>query len=71
MSLDVEGFELEVLQGIDLSSSWSPKVFLIELYPHEYDQVVNLLSHYYNLIGNFSNFTKEKDPHNDYLFIKK
>ena len=35
----------------------------------------NLLSPYYNLVGNFSNFSKEKDPnwsgHNDYLFIKK
>jgi len=75
MSLDVEGFELEVLKGIDLLAEWSPKVFLIELYPVEYEEVVSLLSPYYNLVGNFSNFSKEKDPnwsgHNDYLFIKK
>lgn len=75
MSLDVEGYELEVLKGIDLKAEWCPKVFLIELYDHEYNDVISLLSETHELVENFSNFSKEKDPnwsgHNDYLFIKK
>ena len=75
MSLDVEGYEAEVLKGIDLSADWSPKVFLIELYNHEKQTVFNLLDPHYHNVGNFTNHTKPHDPtwieHNDYLFIKK
>ncbi len=76
MSLDVEGYELEVLKGIDLSSDWSPKVFLIEVYTDECEELISLLEPYYNFIGNFTNYNKEDNPgwdgtHNDYLFVKK
>ena len=76
MSLDVEGFELEVLKGINLSSKWSPKVFLIEAYTNEIEQIKSLLEPYYTFEGNFTNYNKEDNPgwdetHNDYLFIKR
>ena len=75
MSLDVEGYELEVMKGIDLAADWAPKVFLIELYPKEYDDMIALLSPWYNLIGNFTNYNKNDDPnwggHNDFLFVRK
>jgi len=74
MSLDVEGYEIEVLKGIDLASSWAPKVFLIELYNHEKTEVFSMLEPYYENCGNFTNYKKD-DPtwveHNDYLFIRK
>ena len=74
MSLDVEGYEIEVLKGIDLSADWSPKVFLIELYNHEKSEVFSMLEPYYKNCGNFTNYKKD-DPtwveHNDYLFIRK
>lgn len=74
MSLDVEGYEIEVLKGIDLSASWAPKVFLIELYNNEKEEVFSMLEPYYKNCGNFTNYKKD-DPtwveHNDYLFIRK
>jgi FkbM family methyltransferase len=76
MSLDVEGYELEVLKGIDLSSKWSPKVFLIEVYTNEFEELKALLEPYYNFEGNFTNYNKQDNPgwdgtHNDYLFIRR
>jgi FkbM family methyltransferase len=76
MSLDVEGYELEVLKGIDLSARWSPKVFLIEVYTNEFNDLKALLEPYYTFEGNFTNYNKQDNPgwdgtHNDYLFIKK
>jgi hypothetical protein len=76
MSLDVEGFELDVIKGIDLSSEWSPKVFLIEIYTKDLNDIISILGPYYNLIGNFSGYNKITNPnwdgsHNDYLFVKK
>jgi FkbM family methyltransferase len=76
MSLDVEGYEIEVLKGIDLSSNWAPKIFLIEVYTHEFEELRKLLEPYYNFECNFSNYNKIDNhgwdgTHNDYLFIKK
>jgi hypothetical protein len=76
MSLDVEGYEVEVLKGIDLTAKWSPKVFLIEVYTNEIDELKALLEPYYSFEGNFTNYNKQDNPgwdgtHNDYLFIKK
>lgn len=76
MSLDVEGFEFEVLKGINLNSKWSPKIFLIEIYNKDIENIFNLLKPYYDIVGNFSNYNKKDNPywdgtHNDYLFLKK
>lgn len=76
MSLDVEGYELEVLKGIDLTANWSPKVFLIEVYTKEFEELKALLETYYTFEGNFTNYNKIDNPgwdesHNDYIFIKK
>ena len=76
MSLDVEGYELEILKGIELNTDWSPKVFLIEIYVSDYNKIIDILSPYYDLIENFTNYNKIDNPgwdgtHNDYLFIKK
>lgn len=76
MSLDVEGYELQVLKGFDFTLPSAPKVFLIELYPAEFDEVMHLLSPYYHYKGNFSNYSKATNPgwdgtHNDYLFVRK
>jgi FkbM family methyltransferase len=76
MSLDVEGYELEVIKGIDLSSEWAPKIFLIEIYTQEFEELRALLEPYYKFEGNFSNYNKVDNPgwdgtHNDYIFIKK
>jgi FkbM family methyltransferase len=74
MSLDVEGYELEVLKGIDLAADWAPKIFLIELYPNEFKEVCDLLLPYYKLECNLSSYSKQYNPdwtlHNDYLFIR-
>lgn len=71
MSLDVEGYEYEVLQGIDLKASWAPKVFLIELYGFEYDSVRDLLqSSDYVLVKNLSGHDITKG-HSDFLFVKR
>jgi len=76
MSLDVEGYELEVLKGIDLNSSWAPNIFLIEIYNDKLKDIVEFLKTNYNFICNFTNYNKKDNPgwdgtHNDYLFIKK
>jgi FkbM family methyltransferase len=76
MSLDVEGYELEVIKGINLAAKWSPKVFLIEVYTKDLEKIIEILEPYYSLESNFSNYNKIDNPgwdetHNDYLFIKK
>ena len=60
LSLDVEGFELEVLKGLDLKK-FTVSVILIETI--NLDQVQLALGHDYFLAQQFS--------HHDYLFIKK
>lgn len=75
-SLDVEGYEFEVLKGLDFKTH-APYFILIEIYNKDYEKIVNLLTEYgYKLICNLSNFNKENNPywdgtHNDYLFEKK
>jgi FkbM family methyltransferase len=74
-SLDTEGYELNILQGIDFSKT-TFDYFLIEIYPAEQTEIVNLLaSHGYELVENFSNYNHVTNPrwdgtHNDYLFIR-
>jgi FkbM family methyltransferase len=73
LSLDVEGYELEVLKGLNLQK-YRPIYLLIEVYNTDYDNLVAyLLQNNYKLVCNFSNYNKLDNPvwdetHNDYLF---
>ena len=74
-SLDVEGYEYEVLKGIDFNSH-EFKFLLIEIYKWDYKKIVDLLNtNGYELIENLSGFNLDNNPHwdgthNDYLFKK-
>ena len=74
LSLDVEGYELEVLKGLNLDK-YRPKYMLIEIYSKDYDEMIKfLISKKYKLLSNFSGYNKIDNPgwdgtHNDYLFI--
>lgn len=72
LSLDCEGYELNVLKG--LSFTKRPKYVLIEIYTKDYAEITQFMeSKGYDLVENFSGYTKERCPHwdgshNDYLF---
>ena len=74
LSLDTEGYELNILQGLDLTRH-RPMYMLIEIYTRDYDVIVDFLKrHNYELHSNFSNYNKKAMPfwdgtHNDYLFV--
>lgn len=74
-SLDVEGYELNVLKGIDFNK-FNIKNILIEIYKNDFYNIINLmLDNNYKLIANISNFNLDNNPawdgtHNDYLFTK-
>jgi FkbM family methyltransferase len=77
-SLDVEGYELEALDGVDFNLI-NIKYCLIEWNKHKYT-IENLINYMENknfeLVCNLSNFTKENSPswpetHQDYLFKNK
>jgi FkbM family methyltransferase len=74
LSLDTEGYELEILKGLNLNKH-RPKYMLIEIYPNQYNDIMNYLtSNNYKLHSNFSNYNIVDNPgwdgsHNDYLFI--
>lgn len=76
LSLDVEGFELEVLKGLNLNK-YRPKYMLIEIYKKDYKNIITFLeNNNYILYSNFTNYNKKDNPrwdttHNDYLFIDK
>jgi len=73
LSLDVEGYELNVLQGMNLFK-YRPLYMLIEIYKKDFEQIYKYLQkHNYELICNFSNYNVKDNPiwdgtHNDYLF---
>jgi len=73
LSLDVEGYELEVLKGLNLNK-YRPIYLLIEIYIDKFNEIVKYLSlNNYKLISNFSNYNKVDNPgwdgtHNDFLF---
>ncbi len=75
-SLDTEGYELNILKGIDFNKT-TFDYLLIEVYNHQFDDIVALLAeHEYDLISNFSNYNKISNPgwdetHNDYLFKRR
>lgn len=71
-SLDVEGFELNVLRGIDFNKV-TFDYLLIEVNSHHDDINELLFSHGYEMIENFSNYNPIDNPswdgtHNDYLY---
>ena len=74
LSLDTEGYEKEVLDGLNLAR-YRPNYILIEIYTNQYDEIVIFLkNHNYELVKNISNYNKEILPgwdgtHNDFLFV--
>lgn len=74
-SLDTEGYELNILKGIDFSRT-SFDYLLIEIYKHQYDEIVLFLAENgYRLVKCFSGYTHKTNPgwdgtHNDYLFTR-
>jgi FkbM family methyltransferase len=74
-SLDVEGYELEVLKGLDFNK-YSPNYLLIEIYSYNFDELfIFLRERNYDLIISTTNFNYVDNPfwdgtHNDYLFKK-
>ena len=73
LSLDTEGYELSVLEGLDLNQ-YRPRYMVIEVYTWDYEKICSYLATQgYSLVCNFSGYTKEGHPtwdgtHNDYLF---
>ncbi len=75
-SLDTEGYELNILKGIDFSKVWIEYMF-IEVYNSQYKELVSFLDSVgYDMIACISNYNKATNPtwdgtHNDYLFKKR
>jgi FkbM family methyltransferase len=75
-SLDTEGHELAILQGIDFNKTQFDYL-LIEIYQHQYEEIVTFLSGKgYDMIESFTNYTHATNPnwdgtHNDYLFKRR
>ena len=62
LSLDTEGYELNILQGLNLSK-YRPHYMLIEVYTKDFDAICAFLKENdYALHSNFSNYTKENHP---------
>ncbi len=76
LSLDAEGYELEILHGVDLSKTTFGHM-LVELYPQNREEAVaHLAQAGYELISNYSNYNPRDTPHwdgthNDYLFARR
>jgi len=71
LSLDVEGYEAEVLKGFDLNK-YKPKFIVIEINSTVENEVKELLKDY-KMITNLTGYNKEQYPqwdetHNDYLY---
>lgn len=72
-SLDVEGYELEVLKGLDMTR-FRPTYMLIEIYENDKETIINYLAeNNYILLENITNYNIFDNPgwdrtHNDYLF---
>jgi FkbM family methyltransferase len=75
-SLDTEGYELNILQGIDFNRT-TFDYLLIEIYKHQYDEIASFLaSKGYDMIDSFSKYELKvgsgwDGTHNDYLFKKR
>ncbi len=72
-SLDVEGYELNVLKGLDFKK-YKPTYILIEIYEKDKQEINEyMFDNDYELICNLSGFNLDNNPHwdgthNDYLF---
>lgn len=75
-SLDTEGYELNVLLGIDFRKT-TFDFLLIEVYDNYFEEIVSFLrDNNYDLIQTFSGYNKVDNPnwdgtHNDYLFKRR
>jgi FkbM family methyltransferase len=75
-SLDVEGYELEVLRGLDFNIC-SPKYILIEVYEKIKNEILTFMyDKNYEYVDNTTGYNVVDFPgwdgtHNDLLFIKK
>ena len=73
LSLDVEGYEYEVLNGINFDIS-RPKYILIEVRDVQKDKIFNFMKNSnYQYLENISNFNYKDFPkwdgtHQDYIF---
>ncbi len=76
LSLDTEGYELPILQGLNLDK-YRPKYILIEVYRKDFNNILSYLQDKnYILHSNFSNYNHNDSPHwdgthNDFLFCDK
>lgn len=73
-SIDVEGHEYEVIEGIDFNLL-NIKAFVIEVYKNEEEKIFNFFKSKNYKINCVTNYTKETHPiwdgsHQDYLFEK-
>jgi len=73
LSLDVEGYELEVLKGINLTKK-QISFMLIEIYEKDKKEIFDYLSSFgYDFLENVTNYNHLNNPnwdgtHNDYFF---
>jgi FkbM family methyltransferase len=71
LSLDTEGYEYNVLEGLNLDK-YRPKYMLIEIYYYDYNKIIDYLQNKkYCLHSNFSNLydlNTWDGTHNDFLF---
>lgn len=73
LSLDVEGYEYNVLKGLNLNK-YRPTYLLIEIYDINFNIICDYLkTNNYCLVNNFTGYNKINNPcwdgtHNDYLF---
>jgi hypothetical protein len=75
LSLDTEGYEFDILQGLDLNV-YGPRYVLIEVYCKDQERIFShMFCHGYSVHSNFSNYNPSNNPdwdgtHNDYLFVR-
>ena len=74
LSLDAEGYELEILKGVNFNK-WRPQYVMIEIYTKDYDSIVDYLRlNNYSLYMNMTQYNTKDNllwdgTHNDYLFV--
>ena len=73
MTVDTEGYELDVLDGLNLEK-YRPTYLLVEIYETHKEAIITYLTGFnYMLLENITNYNKLDNPgwdgtHNDYLF---
>ena len=74
LSLDVEGYEFDVLKGIDFTKT-RIKYMLIEIYEKDKGAIFTFLKNLgYDCVENVTDFNLQNNPnwdgtHNDYFFV--